>query len=98
VNRQRKINRRNPRRTSRVAKRVRYNGLAHGEKRSPELLEQTARKLLAAIKKAPGEGIEYLGRAVGLPTRELTLPVKMLLAGKSIRKRGYKRATKYFAK
>jgi hypothetical protein len=40
--------------------------------------------------------MEAIGKALGLPTRELNLPIKKLLAGKKIRSEGHKRATEYF--
>jgi hypothetical protein len=69
-----------------------------GAKRAPEELEQLTRNLLATIKKQPGARIEEIGAAMAVPTKELALPIKKLLADKAISKRGEKRATKYTAK
>jgi hypothetical protein len=67
-----------------------------GQKRSPEQLEQRTHQLLSQIKKHSGQRIEQIGEALGVPTKELALPAKKLLAEKQIRTTGHKRATKYF--
>jgi hypothetical protein len=59
-------------------------------------MAQTKAALLAQIKKTPGSGIEAIGKAIAIPTRDLALPVRKLIAEKAIRRRGQKRATKYF--
>ncbi len=74
------------------------NGRAKGEKRDPRVLARTVTALHQAIQAAPGSGIEYLGKQMGTPTKDLTLPVKKLLAAKRIRTVGHKRATRYFPK
>ncbi len=71
---------------------------AKGEKRDPRVLARTVTALHQAIQAAPGSGIEYLGKQMGTPTKDLTLPVKKLLAAKRIRTVGHKRATRYFPK
>ena len=40
--------------------------------------------------------MEALGKALGVATKDLTIPVKKLLASKRIRTHGEKRATEYF--
>jgi predicted transcriptional regulator len=69
-----------------------------GEKRTPNELRHVVEKLFAYIKKNPGEGIESIGRGLGLPTSELVLPVKKLRAAKRIKTKGFKRARKYSAR
>jgi len=69
---------------------------ALGAKRPPAELAAVVEKLAAHIKANPGQGAEAIGKALGLPTSELSLPVKKLLAAKRIRSEGQKRATKYF--
>ena len=71
---------------------------AAGQKRTPAELEALTGQLLSAIKKAPGSRIEQLGAAMGVPTKELALPTRKLLADGAVRKKGQKRATAYFAK
>jgi hypothetical protein len=70
---------------------------AAGEKRPPAELAKLTEKLGDYIKAHPGERMETIGKALGVPTRELNLPVKKLLAAKRIRTEGHKRATEYFA-
>jgi hypothetical protein len=68
-----------------------------GEKRPPAELAKLTEKLGEYIKAHPGLRIESIGKALGAPTKELSLPVKKLLAAKRIRSEGQKRATEYFA-
>jgi len=67
-----------------------------GGKRDPKELAKLVEHLYGAIKKKPGSRIEEIGKAMGVPTKELALPVIKLLAGKRIKKTGTRRATKYF--
>jgi hypothetical protein len=73
-------------------------GRAKGQKRAPAELSALTTQLLAAIKRAPGSRIEQIGKAMSVPTKELTLPIRKLLANSSIKKRGQKRATAYYPK
>lgn len=67
-----------------------------GEKRSPALIEKTQSRLHAVIVQRPGRGIEGLARQLDCTTRELSLPMKKLLASELVRTEGEKRATKYY--
>jgi hypothetical protein len=67
-----------------------------GEKRPPAELAKLVEKLGEYIKAHPGLRMEAIGKGLGLPTRELNLPVKKLLAGKRVRVEGHKRATEYY--
>jgi len=67
-----------------------------GQKRDPKLIAATTDKLHSAISGKPGQRIEEIGKALGMSTKELALPIKKLLDGKRIRKSGQKRATQYF--
>jgi hypothetical protein len=69
---------------------------AAGEKRPPAELAKLTDKLGDYVKAHPGERMEAIGKALGVPTRELNLPVKKLLAARRIRTEGHKRATEYF--
>ncbi len=69
---------------------------APGEKRPPAELAKLVDKLGDHIKAHPGQRMEAIGKALGMPTRELNLPIKKLLAAKKIRSEGHKRATEYF--
>jgi hypothetical protein len=70
---------------------------APGEKRPPAELVKLTEKLGDYIKAHPGLRMEAIGKALATPTKDLTLPVKKLLAAKKIRVEGEKRATEYFA-
>jgi hypothetical protein len=81
------------------APKARAGGItAKGQKRDPKLIEATTEKLLAHIRRNPGERIEPIGKALGIPTKDLALPVKKLLAAKQIKTKGQRRATTYFAR
>lgn len=67
-----------------------------GAKRPPAELARLVERLGEYIKANPGLGMEAIGKSMGTPTSELTLPIKKLLAAKSIRFEGWKRGTKYF--
>jgi len=69
-----------------------------GVKRDPRDIQATTSKLLAAIRTAPGSGIEYLGKQLDMSTKELALSVKKLLASKQITAKGQRRGTRYFVK
>ncbi len=69
-----------------------------GAKRSPEALEALTKKLSLYIAKHPGQRIEQIGAGLGIPTKELNLPAKKLIAAKSVATKGQKRATTYHAR
>jgi hypothetical protein len=71
---------------------------AKGAKRSAEDLAGLTQSLLAFVKRNPGQRIEQIGAAIGHSTKDLALPAKKLIAEKSLRTKGQKRATTYFAK
>ena len=69
-----------------------------GGKRTSEEIEAQAATVLAYIKKNPQHGAEQIGAALGMTTGELALPIKTLMAKKSLKTVGQKRGTKYSAK
>ena len=69
-----------------------------GGKRTSEEIESQAAQVLAYLKKNPQHGAEQIGAALGLSTAELALPIKNLLAKKSLKTVGQKRGTKYSAR
>jgi hypothetical protein len=69
---------------------------APGQKRDPQELKKLVERLAAHIKANPGQRIEEINKALGVPTKDLALPVKKLLAGKRISTKGQKRSTTYF--
>jgi hypothetical protein len=69
-----------------------------GGRRSPRVLSAITTRLEAAIKAKPGRRIEEIGAELGVPTRTLKLPIKKLLRGKQITRKGHRRGTRYFGK
>jgi DNA-binding NtrC family response regulator len=69
-----------------------------GEKRSPALLAQVTEQVFNHVKSNAGQGVEQIAKALGTSTKELTLPIRKLLADKKITSKGQKRATRYFPK
>lgn len=67
-----------------------------GQKRDPQVIVAITSKLAAHIAKNPGQRIEEIGKALGTPTKDLTLPVKKLIETKQIKTKGQRRATTYF--
>jgi hypothetical protein len=67
-----------------------------GQKRPPEELQKLTNDLYATIIADPGKRIEEIAKAMGVSTKDLTLPAKKLLADKAVSVEGQKRATRYF--
>ena len=67
-----------------------------GEKRPPGELAALVGRAADWIKSNPGHGVEDMAVGLRVSTRELALPIQKLLGKKTIRRRGVKRATKYF--
>src|ERR1700749_838491 len=68
-----------------------------GQKRDPGEIERLTGRLLDYIKGNGGQRIEQIAAGMGTVTKELNLPVKKLIAQKSLKTKGQKRATQYFA-
>lgn len=69
-----------------------------GQKRDPGEIERLTDRLLDYIKGNGGQRIEQIAAGMGTVTKELNLPVKKLIAQKSLKTKGQKRATQYFAR
>ncbi len=67
-----------------------------GGRRSPEQLEAQMTVLADAIDAGPGRRIEEIAEELGESTKELTLPIRKLLDTKRIRRKGQRRATRYY--
>lgn len=67
-----------------------------GAKRLPTEIVKTTQRLSDFIRSTPGQGIEAIGKSLAIATKDLTLPIKKLLAEGSIVAKGERRATKYF--
>jgi hypothetical protein len=69
---------------------------APGEKRSEAEMSAIKDKALACIVANPdGIGVEGIGRATEVGTKDLSLPLKKLIAEKKVKTKGQKRAMKY---
>lgn len=66
-----------------------------GEKRTPAQLAQITEQVYNYIKGNGGQGVEQIAKALATSTKELTLPIRKLLADKKIGSKGQKRATRY---
>lgn len=70
-----------------------------GGRRSPAETEAVARKVADFVSKQPkGVRVGDIGRALGLSTGDLMLPIAKALEGKLINKTGQRRATTYLPK
>lgn len=69
---------------------------ARGARRSPKEMDRTAEKVLDHLHENPGQRAEEIGAELGMSNKELSGPLAKLLEGKQVRKRGQKRATKYY--
>ncbi len=69
-----------------------------GQKRDPGEIERLTGRLLDYVKGNGGQRIEQIAAGMGTVTKELNLPVKKLIAQKSLKTKGQKRATQYFAR
>ena len=65
------------------------------ERRSASDVTETAALIAAFVKSHPGVGVEVIGPSLGLSTRQLSLPIRKLIAMGSIVSARQKRATKY---
>lgn len=83
-------------RGARAAAPVAGRRLPKGAKRPPGEIVKLTQRLLEYVKAHKGERIEQIAKGMSVSTRELNLPVKKLIADKSIKTKGQKRATQYF--
>jgi len=67
-------------------------------RRSSQDIEKQAAAVLAYVKKNPASKAEHIGKALGLTSIELQIPIAQLLESKKLGKKGERRATVYTAK
>lgn len=65
-------------------------------RRSAASLTDVADRLYREIKARPGQRIEHIARNLGVSTKSLARPAKMLIAQHRVVTKGQKRATQYF--
>lgn len=67
-------------------------------RRTPEDLDSAVKAIVGALKGAKGGlSSEQIQKALGMAAKEIPRPIAKALAAKAIRKRGEKRATRYYA-
>ena len=85
-----------PRKATKQAATRRKAGATRG-RRSAEQVAAMGKTVLAHVRSNPGQRLEEIGRALGVPTKGLKRPIANMLAAKQLRTEGQKRGTKYFA-
>jgi hypothetical protein len=65
-------------------------------RRSPPDGARAAAAIEAHLAAHPGQGIEQIAKALGVPSKDLQAPIARLLSARTISKTGQTRATKYF--
>ena len=66
-------------------------------RRSSAAVGEMTDKVRVHVRANPGHRLEEMGRALGMPTSELKLPVSKLMAAGELRTEGAKRGTRYYA-
>ena len=66
-------------------------------KRSGAQVEAIAARVLAHVKKKPGQSVTEIAKTLRRTPKDLQLPIQKLIAGKKLRTTGQRRGTKYFA-
>lgn len=72
-------------------------GRGRGAKRTASELEKMQNDFLAFVAKNPGLRIEQINKQLGTTTKDLALPIRKLIADGSLKAKGKKRSTTYFA-
>lgn len=75
----------------------RGRGRGRGAKRSADELETLAEEFHAFVAKHPGLRIEQINKELGTTTKDLALPIRKLISEGSLKTKGAKRSTTYFA-
>jgi hypothetical protein len=73
-------------------------GRKKGQKRDPNELAKLGERLFAYLKANPGQRMEVIQVALGVPGKDLSFPLKKLRAANRISSKGKKQATMYFVK
>jgi predicted HTH transcriptional regulator len=68
-----------------------------GAKRSSTQLDRLQSRVMEFVAANPGMRIEQINKELGTSTRDLQLPIRKLIASGSLKSKGEKRATTYFA-
>ncbi len=73
-------------------------GRGRGAKRTQADIDGLGTQFMAFVSKHPGLRIEQINKELGTTTKDLALPIRKLIADGSIKTKGKKRSTTYFAK
>lgn len=73
-------------------------GRGRGGKRTAAELDKMAEQFQSFVAKHPGMRIEQINKQLGTTTKDLALPIRKLIADGTIKTKGAKRSTTYFAK
>jgi hypothetical protein len=76
---------------------ARSRGRGRGGKRTSNELDQLADKFHTFVAKHPGLRIEQINKQLNTTTKDLALPIRKLIAEGSLKTKGAKRSTQYFA-
>jgi hypothetical protein len=68
-----------------------------GAKRTSDELDKMAESFHSFVAKHPGLRIEQINKQLGTTTKDLALPIRKLVADGSLKTKGAKRSTMYFA-
>src|SRR5438034_4320612 len=77
---------------------VRAISRGRGGKRTSADLDKLGEDFIAFVGKHPGLRIEQINKQLNTSTKELALPIRKLIADGTIKTKGKKRSTTYFAK
>jgi hypothetical protein len=80
-----------------VARAAGRGGRGRGAKRSPNELDKLAHQFHVFVAKHPGLRIEQINKELGTNTKDLALPIRKLIADGTLKAKGAKRSTTYFA-
>ncbi len=67
-------------------------------KRTPEDVAKMGEAVVAYVAKQPGQSVEQIGKALGVKTKELALPIIRMVEAKKLKTKGQKRGTRYFVR
>ena len=81
-----------------LGRKLRVAAPAAGGRRSAEGVEQVGQQIVSFLKKNPDSRAEQIADGIGSSTKALALPIKKLLAGKEVAKKGQRRGTTYRAR
>jgi predicted HTH transcriptional regulator len=72
-------------------------GRGKGAKRSSDELEKLSEQFVEFVRANPGLRIEQINKQLGTSTKDLALPIRKLVSDGTVKAKGQKRSTTYFA-